>query len=236
MNLFRYLFIPLSLIVLCSCTEGPNLAEKREAMIKEQLIWRDITDSKIIEAMKNVPREEFVPTRYKSRAYDDVEVPIGWGETNNRPYEDALVSMSLEISPDNKVLEIGTGSGLQASIISKLAKHVYTIEIMPEIAKYADDNIKRVGIKNISIKVGDGFYGWPEFAPFDVIFMSASPPQIPKELIDQLSDDGRLLAPVGGNEKFQTWSLYKKKDGKLIKIRDLAPTTFIPMKGKILEK
>jgi protein-L-isoaspartate(D-aspartate) O-methyltransferase len=204
-------------------------------MVRGQLELRGIKDQAILKAFGAVPREEFVLPRFRHLAYDDLEVPIGHGQTLDRPYEDAFMVQALALSAKDKVLEIGTGSGYLTAIMSKIAKEVYSIEIVPELAREAEENLSRLGSDNTHIKAGDGYLGWPEQAPFDAIILTASPPHIPQPLVQQLADGGRLLLPLGGKERFQELMLYTKRSGRLEKTRRLAPTTFVPMKGKILE-
>lgn len=231
-----HIYFALFLIFVClSCSSGQvSLEEKRDGMVRGQLIQRGITDDAVIKAMRAVPREQFVLPKYRDRAYDDVEAPIAFGETLNRPYEDAVMLGAVGIQPTDKVLEIGTGTGYVTSLMSRMAKAVYTIEIVPEYADEARRNFKKLDYGNIQVRTGDGFLGWPESTPFDVIIMMCSPPHIPKPLEEQLAEGGRMLLPLGGNEKFQELVLYTKKDGRLAETRRLAPTTFAPMKGIIL--
>lgn len=209
---------------------------KQKAMVERQIHFRGITNERILEAMRTVPRAEFVLPEYRSQAYDDLEAPIGKGETLNRPYEDALILESLSIKPSDRVLEVGTGTGYFASLLSKLASKVFTIEIVEDFGKQAQENIKRLGYNNVEVKIGDGFLGWEEHAPFDAIVLNCSPADIPKPLEEQLAEGGRLLLPLGGEEKFQELLLYTKKDGKLELERRIAPATFVPMKGKAKEQ
>jgi len=208
---------------------------KQQSMVERQIHFRGITNAKILSVMREVPRTEFVLPEYRNIAYDDVEAPIGKGETLNRPYEDALILQSLEIKPTDKVLEVGSGTGYFASLLSQLASKVYTIEIVEDFGRQAMDNLKRLGYNNVKVKIGDGFLGWEENAPFDVIVLNCSPPDVPKPLEQQLAENGKLLLPLGGGEKFQELLLYTKKNGKLELVRRIAPAEFVPMKG-IIEK
>ena len=205
-------------------------------MVRVQLELRGIKDPAILKAFGAVPREEFVLPRFRRLAYDDLEVPIGHGQTLDRPYEDAFMIEALGLSDHDKVLEVGTGSGYLTAIMSKIVKEVYTIEIVPELAKEAGEHLTRLGFANAHVKAGDGYLGWPEHAPFDAIILTASPPHIPQPLVQQLAEGGRLLLPLGGKERFQELMLYTKRSGRLEETRRLAPTTFVPMKGKVLEE
>jgi len=236
--LTKALLVVLGVLILtsaCSKSAG-DPALKREEMVKTQIEGRGISSPLILKAMREIPREEFVLPKYADRAYEDNEIPFGFGETMDRPFENATMVEALKIEPDDSVLEIGTGSGYLTSLISKLAKKIYSIEIEPQIADNARKVIEKLGYKNIHLKTGDGFVGWPEHQPFDEIILMCSPDEIPKPLIGQLAEGGRLLLPLGGTKKFQELILFEKKNGKLIEIRRLAPTVFTPMKGKVLEK
>ncbi len=230
------IFITLS-FSLISCSSKPKgHSEKRLQMTENLIKKRGTKDPRVLNAFNTVPKEEFVLPQYKDRAYDDMEIPMAFGETLNRPHEDAAMITSMEIEPYHKVLEIGTGTGYLTAILSHLAEKVYTIEIEPKYANRAKANFDKLGYKNIFPKTGDGFAGWPEYAPFHRIVLMCSPPKIPIPLKEQLAENGLMVLPLGGSEKFQELVLYTKKDGKLIKVRSIAPTTFSPMKGKILEK
>lgn len=227
----------VALVFIFSCNGSQSsMQDRREAMVKYQLEQRGINDSSVLNAFRTVPREKFILPQYRNRAYDDVEAPILFGESLDRPFENAVMISSLGIKPTDKVLEIGTGTGYFSSLMSHIAKVVYTIEIEPSYADAARRNLSELGIKNVHVKNGDGFLGWPEKAPFNVIVMACSPPQIPIPLIEQLVEGGNILAPIGGSEKFQELVLYTKKDGKLVEQKRIGPTTFTPMKGIILEK
>lgn len=212
-----------------SKTETPEVA--REKMVKYQLIQRGIVDAQVLYAFSTVPREEFVLPEYKTRAYEDAEVPIAFGETLDRAYENAVMLEALDIQPTDTVLEVGTGSGYLSALISKIAQKVYSIEIDTKLAQEAISNHANIGIKNVEVKTGDGFLGWPEVSPFQKIVMTCSPEKIPEPLIAQLTEGGRLIAPIGGDEKFQMLTLFTKKNGKLVEMKKLSPTTFTPMRG-----
>jgi protein-L-isoaspartate(D-aspartate) O-methyltransferase len=235
---YRSSVLFLAAIAVCvSCKGGHEpLAKRRADMVKEQLLWRGITDKAVIRAFEAVPREHFILPQYRDRSYDDIEAPIAFGETLDRPYENARMLQSLELKPTDKVLEIGTGTGYVSALMSKVVQQVYTIEIEPTYADEARKNFAALGYKNIEVKTGDGFLGWPEHAPFDAILMVCSPPHIPKPLEEQLAEGGRFLLPLGGDEKFQELVLFMKKDGKLVEQRRLSHTEFAPMKGIIREE
>jgi len=224
--------------LLCSaCTRKPaSFEEKRAEMVRTQIEQRGIKHEGIKKAFLAVPREEFVIDEYKDRAYEDNEAPIGHGQSLDRPFENAIMLLALDIDPGERALEVGTGSGYLASLMAQLADEVFTIEIVPEIADMARAHIQRLGYGNIHVKTGDGFIGWPEHAPFHAIVMTASPNKVPEPLAEQLAEGGRIVLPMGGTEKFQELVLFEKKDGKLVEKTRLIPATFVPMKGKILEE
>ncbi len=227
----------LSIIVCCADTKngdevtGHDLARKE--MVRDQIVARGITDTNVIKAMLTVERHRFVPKELEKLAYNDYPLPIGEEQTISQPYIVALMSEELELKNSDKVLEIGTGSGYQAAILSMITQKVYTIEIIPSLAQSAAQRLKELGYNNVSVKCGDGFLGWPEAAPFDAIIITCAPPEVPRPLIEQLAENGRLIVPLG--EDFQVLTLYKKVDGKLTK-NYIAPVRFVPMKGIIEEQ
>jgi len=214
-------------------TAGPaadHYAEERANMVKFQLMGRDITDKDVLAAMERVPRHEFVPEEYRSQAYADHPLPIGYGQTISQPYIVALMTQLLELRPTDKVLEIGTGSGYQAAILAELCKEVYTVEIIKELAEQAEKRLKRLGYTNVHVKHGDGYYGWEEHAPFDAIIVTAAPDHIPPPLIAQLKDGGRMVIPVGPPGGYQTLWLVKKEGEKII-TRNITGVIFVPLTG-----
>lgn len=229
--------IPVFIVGGATCSRcDQNIASKQQAMVERQIRFRGISDENVLKVMRQVPRVAFVTEKHHKIAYDDMRVPTGHGQTLDRPYEDALILNTIKIKPTDTVLEVGTGSGYLAALMSRLAKNVYTIEIVPELGNQASERLAKLMYNNIKVKVGDGFLGWEEHAPFDVIVLTASPATIPTPLIKQLKDGGRLLLPLGGEERFQELLLYSKKDGELTLDRRVAPTQFVPMKGKAEEK
>ncbi|RLG71669.1 MAG: protein-L-isoaspartate O-methyltransferase [Methanobacteriota archaeon] len=209
-------------------------SQEKLRMIQEDLMGRDITDKKVLEAMAKVPRHLFVPKKYRNQAYADHPLPIGYGQTISQPYVVALMTQALELKPQDKVLEIGTGSGYQAAILAEIVKEVYTIEIIPELAERARKTLESLGY-NVQVKTGDGYYGWEEKAPFDAIIVTAAASHIPPPLLEQLKEGGRLIIPLGSTKYYQTLTLIKKKDGKL-ETKHLTTVRFVPMTGKIQEK
>jgi protein-L-isoaspartate(D-aspartate) O-methyltransferase len=201
----------------------------REKMVTQQIISRGVTDQLTLKAMRKVPRHLFVTKEYESEAYDDNPLPIGYGQTISQPY---IVAYMTEVAkPDHSktALEIGTGSGYQAAVLAETVKSVYSIEIVPELAKESAERLKMLGYKNITVKYGDGYKGWKEFSPFDIIIVTAAAEQIPQPLIDQLAENGRLVIPVGPPLAVQELILLIKKNGKIEKSR-LTFVRFVPFK------
>ena len=202
----------------------------REDMVKTQLISRGIFDKLVLDAMKKVPRERFLPKELEGSAYDDCALPIGEGQTISQPYMVAIMTEKLGLSGGEKVLEIGTGSGYQAAVLAEIASEVITIERIPAIAERSGKLFDELGYKNIKTIVGDGTLGLPEEAPFDGIIVTAGSPDIPKPLVDQLSEGGRLVIPVG--ETFeQILTVVTKRGGKL-DIENSIGCVFVPLVGK----
>jgi protein-L-isoaspartate(D-aspartate) O-methyltransferase len=198
-------------------------------MVIEQIAVRGIKDPAVLKAMRETPREQFIPPAVRELAYEDRPVPIGYGQTISQPYIVALMTEMLDIKTDQRVLEIGTGSGYQAAILSSLAKEVYTIEIVTELAKSASLTLNRLGYKNVSVREGDGYKGWPEKAPFERIILTAAPTELPKALTDQLKPGGKLLAPIGDRSSVQELRVVEKTaDGKITS-RPVLPVRFVPM-------
>jgi len=172
-------------------------AREREIMVQEQLRSRDIRDPAVLEAMTRVPRHRFVPSEYEQMAYADHPLPIGFSQTISQPYIVGYMSEAAGISADDKVLEVGTGSGYQAAILAELAREVYTIEIIPELAEGARTVLRDLGYTNVEVRTGDGYAGWMEQAPFDAIVVTAAPDHVPQALVDQLAVGGKMIIPVG---------------------------------------
>jgi len=208
-----------------------KLAGVRERMLKWDLKGRDITDSGVIKAMEEIRREEFVPANYQSQAYADGPLPIGMGQTISQPYIVALMTQQLRLSPDHEILEIGTGSGYQTAVLSKLAKKVYTMERLAQLSESAQAVLGRLGIDNVEFYIGDGSCGWPEKRTFDRIILTAGVPKIPQPLIDQLSESGGLIvAPVGGSS-VQELTVGVKKEGKFTE-RRVCSVRFVKLIGE----
>ena len=213
----------------------PTNEELRNQMVDEEIAGAGVKNPRVIAAARAVPRHEFVPGKVDPRlAYYDMALPIGEGQTISPPFIVAYMTEAIDPQPKDKVLEIGTGSGYQAAILSGLVKDVYTIEIVESLGKRAAKTLKKLHYDNVHAKVGDGYLGWPENAPFDKIIVTCSPEKVPQALTDQLKEGGRMVIPVG--ERYQqTLYLLKKTGGKLIS-EALVPTIFVPMTGAAEEK
>jgi len=199
-------------------------------MVVQQIERRGICDRRVLEAMREVPRHEFVPTAVKTRAYNDHPLPIGFGQTISQPYIVAFMLEHLLLRAKDRVLELGTGSGYQAAILSKLVAQVFSIEIIDELNRRASADFQRMGYRNILLKSGDGYEGWPEFAPFDAIIVAAAPDHIPQPLIGQLREGGRMVIPVGDTPD-QNLLLVEKRSGAMRK-RVLCAVRFVPFTRK----
>ncbi len=224
--LSRILLLLLFPILSCAQNNDPFF-HLRNQMVKNQIKARGITDEKVLEAFREVERHKFVLPRYVSHAYIDSPLPIEEGQTISQPYIVALMTDELQLKKDDKVLEIGTGSGYQAAILAEICDSVYTIEIFEKLGKKAKQRFSELGYKNIRCKIGDGFLGWPEHAPFDAIIVTCAPTEIPEPLKTQLAEGGRMIIPVGDNP-VQELVLLRKKRGK-IRRQDILPVRFVPM-------
>ena len=201
----------------------------KEEMIENQIRTRGIKNEVVLNAIRKVDRHKFVPEEIRHHAYSDRPLPIGEGQTISQPYIVALMAELLELKNEDRVLEVGTGSGYQAAILAELADHVYTIETIGSLALSAERLLRELGYRNINVKIGDGYIGWEEFAPFDAIIVTASPPHIPQPLLDQLKEEGRLVIPVGGF--YQDLKKITKVKGQ-IKRQDIIPVVFVPIDRK----
>lgn len=208
-----------------------DFAAARERMVNQQLAarGRDITNARVLSVMGKVPRHEFVPERMRAQAYGDYPLPIGYDQTISQPYIVAFMTEKLEPKPTDKVLEIGTGSGYQAAVLAGLVSNVFTIEIVEPLARRAETDLKRLGYTNIVVRVGDGYKGWLEAAPFDAIIVTCAPERVPQPLVDQLKEGGRMIIPVGpaGDQELY---LLQKKEGRVEK-HAVLPVRFVPMTG-----
>jgi len=221
----------LAAIAATGCGQKPtpasDFAAQRQRMVQQQLKAHGIKDERVLAAMAKVPREEFIPAGARVEAYEDGPLPIGYDQTISQPYIVAFMTDQLRPKRSGRVLEIGTGSGYQAAILAELVTEVYTIEIVEPLAKAAEATLQRLGYKNVHLKVGDGYKGWQEEAPFDAIIVTCAPDKVPQPLVDQLKDGGRMVIPVG--ERFaQQLYLLEKKNGQLKESVTL-PVRFVPM-------
>jgi len=209
--------------------QGDKYEAARERMVTQQIISRGVMDAATLKALRKVPRHIFVPKEYENEAYDDNPLPIGYGQTISQPYIVAYMTEIAGPDPSKKALEIGTGSGYQAAILGEVVKKVYSIEIVPELARESAERLKKLGYTNITVKYGDGYKGWKEYSPFDIIIVTAAAEEIPQPLIDQLAENGRLVIPVGTPAAVQELILLEKKDGKIERSR-LTFVRFVPFK------
>jgi len=225
-------------MVFTQCTNGKRGSESnpkgdfkvmREKMVETQIKARGVKDPRVLSALFKVERHRFVPEEYLNSAYADQPLPIGEGQTISQPYIVALMTELLELKGDEKVLEIGTGSGYQAAILAELAKEVYTIEIIESLASMAKNRLSQLGYQNVNVKAGDGYLGWPEVGPFDGIIITCAPDHIPKPLIEQLKEGGRMVVPVGAYS--QELKKIVKRSGKIV-TTDVIPVVFVPMTGE----
>jgi protein-L-isoaspartate(D-aspartate) O-methyltransferase len=200
----------------------------RENMVADQIESRGVRNAAVLKAMRSVERHLFVPAELRGLAHADRPLPVGHGATISQPYIVALMTELLEVSAKNRVLEIGTGSGYQAAILSQLAAEVSSIEIVPELAQSAAMLLEKSGYRNVTVRAGDGYLGWPERAPFDRIIVTAAPPKIPEALVEQLARGGRLVVPVGAGTGQELVVVEKKADGSITR-RSVLPVRFVPM-------
>ncbi|WZO96562.1 protein-L-isoaspartate(D-aspartate) O-methyltransferase [Isosphaeraceae bacterium EP7] len=214
----------------CGGAEDDPTAAARNRMVERHLVERGIKDPAVLKAFRTVPRHKYLPPDTRRQAYDDESIPIGEGQTITPPYDVAFMTEALEPKPTDKVYEVGTGSGYQASILSRCVKEVYSVEIHKALGDRAAKVIKEVGYDNIHTRVGDGYLGWPEAAPFDAIIVTCAPEKIPPPLVEQLKEGGRLVIPLGSRFD-QVVHLMVKRDGKLSD-KILKPTLFVPMTGR----
>ena len=222
-------------VAAIACSEGMQTtpddrwATERERMVDQQLRGRDIRSDAVLQAMRRVPRHRFVPQEEQSGSYSDYPLPIGFGQTISQPYIVAFMTEALEVGPEHKVLEIGTGSGYQAAVLGELAKDVYTIEIVEPLAERSRALLQELGYRNVHVRAGNGYLGWPEAAPFDRIIVTAAPDAMPPALVEQLKMDGVIAVPVGVGE--QMLQVMRRTPDGLSMMKTL-PVRFVPMTGK----
>lgn len=233
----RTVILSLGLMVVgCECRvpgtgEVDHYMQERQAMVDEDIEARGVTNRSVLSAMRTVPRHEFVSAKYRHLAYADQPLPIEANQTISQPYIVAAMTEAVQVGPDDIVLEVGTGSGYQAAVLAELVRHVYSIEIVEELAMSAEERLDRLGYTNVSVRAGDGYLGWPEHAPFDKMIVTAAPNHVPQSLVDQLKPGGRMVIPVGSVYRTQELRLlHKTVDGE-IREETLMPVRFVPLTG-----
>jgi len=229
-------YLQLTMLLACVNAEGQSVEDDtlfyqllRHAMIENQIIDRGVSDERVIKAMNDVPRHLFVKESLRDLAYADGPLPIGHNQTISQPYIVAYMTEILQPDTHHIVLEVGTGSGYQAAILSKLVNHVYSIEIIPELGKEAANRLDKLGYDNVTVKIGDGYNGWEEHSPFDRIIVTAAPEQIPKKLVDQLKSGGLMVLPVGKTSFGQDMRVVKKDRTGQVTTQETIPVRFVPM-------
>lgn len=216
--------------------EIDDFQDARNVMVERTIEARGINNPDVLRAMRNVPRHKFVPEKFLSQAYDDHPLPIGYGQTISQPYIVALMTELLELKQGEVVLEIGTGSGYQAAVLAELGLvDVYSIEIVPELADSAAEILEYLGYKDVKLRQGDGYYGWPEEEPFDAIIVTAAPDHLPAPLAEQLNEGGRLVIPIGPPGGYQTLWKFVKEDGEM-RAYNLGGVSFVPFTGEGVEQ
>ncbi len=213
-------------------TSDPDFEQQRLQMVEQQIRGRGITDPTVLDAMLRVPRHRFVAATLSQVAYSDRPLSIGRGQTISQPYIVAYMTEAADITPEETVLEVGTGSGYQAAVLGEIARNVYSIEIIPELAETARQTLNELGYENVQVKAGDGYQGWPEHAPFDAILVTAAPDHVPQPLVDQLAINGRMVIPVG--EWIEEMRVITKTEAGILEERTL-PVQFVPMTGEAQE-
>jgi protein-L-isoaspartate(D-aspartate) O-methyltransferase len=231
-------YLLFAAIAASGCGQKPapvsDLGVERQRMVQQQLKARGINDGRVLAAMAKVAREEFVPPNSRTESYEDGPLQIGYGQTISQPYIVAFMTEQLQPKRNDRVLEVGTGSGYQAAILAELVAEVYTIEIIEPLAKNSEATLQRLGYKNVHVKAADGYKGWPGHAPFDAVTVTCAPDHVPQPLVDQLKEGGRMIIPVGGFGDQQLY-LLEKKNGEMQR-RAVLPVRFVPMTGEATKK
>jgi len=228
-------FLAIIFLDLVPFAAENNYTLRRQQMVQQDIRARGVTDPTVLAVMGKVPRHLFVDASHRSRAYGDHPLPIGEGQTISQPYVVALMTEALRLKPADRVLEIGTGSGYQAAVLAEIVKEVYTIEIRRPLVDRATKTLAGLGYRNVTIKFGDGYFGWENEAPFDAIIITAAANHIPAPLIRQLKEGGRLIVPLGSTVYFQTLTVATKRKGELDAVQ-VCPVAFVPMTGEIQKK
>lgn len=207
-----------------------DFLEERKLMVARQLRGHGISDRRVLEAFESIPRHLFVPQEHQDSAHEDGPLPIGFQQTISQPFIVAYMTQALGLDGSERVLEVGTGSGYQAAILSALVPEVHTVELIPALADRAQRTLEEIGVRNVFVHVGDGSLGWAEAAPYDAIMVSAAAPRIPKGLLDQLADRGRMVLPVGeqGDQVLELW----RREGDAFTHESLLPVAFVPLRGR----
>jgi len=229
----RWLPAAFLLLLAASASAQDPTAARREAMVREQIRERGVSDPRVLEAMRTVPRHRFVPEELARAAYDDSPLPIGEGQTISQPYIVALMTELLGTSPEQRVLEIGTGSGYQAAVLSGLVREVFSIEIKEPLYRRAADTLRRLGYANVRTRLADGYFGWPGEPPFDGIVVTAAVDHVPPPLLAQLKEGGRLVLPLGNPYGVQSLVVVTREGGKY-QVRHVLGVLFVPLTGKAL--
>lgn len=227
MSYLRLPWLVVALLISARVAYAQDYEQKRAEMVRTQIEERGVTDESVLRALRRVPRHLFVPKSQRAHAYEDRPLPIGNGQTISQPYIVAYMTALLKPDADDRVLEVGTGSGYQAAVLAETVEEVYTIEIVPELARSARERLQRLGYDNVHVKEGDGYQGWKAHAPYDGIIVTAAPERVPPPLIDQLKEGGRLVIPVGARGDVQTLKLIRKKRGR-IHTEDIIRVRFVP--------
>ena len=210
--------------------QEPDFGVLRRGMVEEQIEARGVSDPRVLAAMRAIPRHEYVPERYRSAAYSDSPLPIGLGQTISQPYIVALMTELVRPGPGDRILEVGTGSGYQAAVLSAVVSEVFSIELVEELADEAAERLARLGAANVTVRRGDGYLGWPEAAPFDGILVTAAAGHIPLPLTEQLAPGARMVIPVGDTLSVQTLRVVEKTEAGEVEVTDIASVRFVPLR------
>lgn len=222
----------LGLVQTPASSQTGDFATERARMVDDQIAARGVRNRAVLDAMRTVPRHEFVPEAYRKSAYVDSALPIGLDQTISQPYIVALMTELVEPKPEHRILEVGTGSAYQAAVISRIVMEVYTIEIIPQLAQSATERLKRLGYTNVNVREGDGYQGWPDKAPFDGILVTAGATEVPKPLVDQLKPGGRMVIPVGSTSDYQVLKVITKRPDGSTRTEEITPVRFVPLRRR----
>ena len=233
MHITSWAFVALIVATATRCTGQEDYVEERRAMVRDQLEARDIDDRTVLEAMGAVRRHQFVPTMLQTRAYRDHPLPIGNQQTISQPYIVALMTQLADVSANDVVLEVGTGSGYQAAVLAEIVDQVYTIEIISELATSARERLTSLGYDNVSVRAGDGYLGWKEKAPFDAILVTAAATEVPQPLVEQLKPGGIMIIPVGPRSQVQSLRRIQKAEDGSTTNEEVIPVVFVPLTREI---